>query len=146
MTATYLHNRLPSSPLGGTIPLTRLFPNASLFPLPPRVFGCTAFVQDHTPSLSKLAPRALKGVFVGYSRTQKGYRVYFPDTRCYITSADVTFHEDVPYFSSSTTPLRAPTSSPLVFPLFLPPPYRLLRGSLLHRLLCLLPCLPLMIV
>ena len=112
VTATYLHNRLPSSPLGGAIPLTRLFPNASLFPLPLRVFGCTTFVQDYTPSLSKLAPRALKGVFVGYSRTQKGYRVYFLDTRRYITSADVTFHEDVPYFSSSTTPLKAPISPP----------------------------------
>ena len=91
MTATYLHNRLPSSPLGGAIPLICLFPNASLFPLPPRVFGCTAFVQDYTPPL-----RALKGIFVGYSLTQKGYRVYFPDTRCYITSVDVTLHEDVP--------------------------------------------------
>ena len=112
MIATYLHNRLPSSPLEGPIPLTRLFPNASLFSLPPRVFGCTAFVQDYTPSPSKLAPRALKGVFVGYSRTQKGYHVYFPDTRRYITSDDVTFHEDVSYFSSSTTPLKAPISPP----------------------------------
>ena len=146
MTATYLHNWLPSSPLGGAILLTCLFPNASLFPLPLRVFGCTTFVQDYTPSLSKLAPRALKGVFVGYSRRQKGYHVYFPDTRRYITSTDVTFHEDVPYFYSSTTPLRAPISPPLVFPLFLPPPSHLLRGSLLHHLLCLLPCLPLMII
>ena len=72
MTATYLHNRLPSSPLGGAIPLTHLFLNASLFPLPPHVFVCTIFVQDYTPSLSKLAPCALKGVFVGYSSTQKG--------------------------------------------------------------------------
>ena len=118
MTSTYIHNRLPSSHLGGTILLTRLFPNYFLFPLPPCVFGCTAFVQDYTLSLSKLAPCTLKGVFVGYSRTQKGYRVYYPDTWRYITSADVTFHEDVPYFSSCTTPLRAPISSPLVFSLF----------------------------
>ena len=80
MTANYLHNRLPSSLLGGAILLTCLFPNASLFPLQHCVFGCTAFVQDYTPSLSKLAPRALKGVFVGYSRTPKGYHVYFLDT------------------------------------------------------------------
>ena len=38
---------------------------------------------------------------------QKGYHVYLPDMRRYITFADVTFHEDVPYFSLSTTPLRA---------------------------------------
>ena len=112
LTATYLHNRLPSSPLGGAILLTRLFPNASLFPLPPHVFECTAFVQDYTPSRSKLAPCALKGVFFGYSRTLKGYCVYFHDTQRYIIFADVTFHEDVPYFSSSTTPLKAPISPP----------------------------------
>ena len=78
LTATYLVNRLPSAALGGAVPLQRLTPTADIFSLPPRVFGCTAFVQDHTPGLSKLAPRARKGVFVGYSRTQKGYRIYFP--------------------------------------------------------------------
>ena len=56
MTTTYPYNWLPSSLLGGTIPLTRLFPNVSLFPLQPRVFGWIAFVQVYTPSLSKLAP------------------------------------------------------------------------------------------
>ena len=101
LTATYLVNRLPSAALGGAIPLQRLTPAADIFSLPPRVFGCTAFVQYHSPGLSKLAPRAQKGVFVGYSRTQKGYRVYFPDRRQYVTSADVTFHEDVPYFPST---------------------------------------------
>ena len=101
LTATYLVNRLLSAALGGAIPLQRLTPAADIFSLPPRVFGCTAFVQDHTPGLSKLAPRAQKSVFVGYSRTQKGYRVYFPDRHQYVTSADVTFHEDVPYFPST---------------------------------------------
>ena len=114
LTATYLVNRLPSAALGGAIPLQRLTPAADLFSLPPRVFGCTAFVQYHTPGLSKLAPRAQKGVFVGYSRTQKGYRVYFPERRQYITSADVTFHEDVPYFTST------PSSEDVSFPSLLP--------------------------
>ena len=117
MTATYLQNRLPSAPLGGAIPLHRLSPTSSLFSLPLRVFGCVAFVQDHSPSLSKLAPRALKGVFVGYSRTQKGYRVYFPDTRRYMTSADVTFHEDSPFFSPpSPSPTPTAASPPPGFP------------------------------
>ena len=60
---------LPSAPLGGAIPCYCLLPTSSLFSLPARVFGCITFVQDHSPSLSKLAPRCLKGVFVGYSRT-----------------------------------------------------------------------------
>ena len=75
LTATFLVNRLPSAALGGVVPITRLSPDAELFSLPPRVFGCTAFVHEHTPGLSKLAPRARKGVFVGYARTQKGYRI-----------------------------------------------------------------------
>ena len=117
MTATYLQNQLPSAPLGGPIPLHHLSPSSSLFSLPPRVFGCVAFVQDHSPSLSKLAPRALKGVFVGYSRTQKGYWVYFPDTHCYMTSTDVTFHEDSPFFSPpSPSPTPTAGSPPPGFP------------------------------
>ena len=145
MTATYLHNWLPSSPLGCVIPLTRLFPNASLFRLPLRVFGCTAFVQDYTPSLSKLAPRALKEVFVGYSRTHKAIvstslirdvillLLMSPSMKMFPTFLPLLL-------------LSKPLYLPLVFPLFLPPPCRLLRGSILHHLLCLLPCLPLMIV
>ena len=117
MTATYLQNRLPSAPLGGAIPLHHLSPSSSLFSIPPRVFGCVAFVQDHSPSLSKLAPRALKGVFVGYSRTQKGYRVYFPNTRRYMTSVDFTFHEDSPLFSPpSPSPTPTAASPPPGFP------------------------------
>ena len=114
LTATYLVNRLPSAALGGAIPLQRLTPAADIFSLPPRVFGCTAFVQDHSPGLSKLAPRAQKGVFVGYSRTQKGYRVYFPNRHQYVTSADVTFHEDVPYFTSTQS--GEDLSSPSILP------------------------------
>ena len=114
LTTTYLVNRLPSAALGGAIPLQRLTPAADLFSLPPRVFGCTAFVQDHTPGLSKLAPRAQKGVFVGYSQTQKGYCVYFPSRRQYATSADVTFHEDVPYFTSTQS--GEDLSSPSLLP------------------------------
>ena len=96
--------------------LPPLLPTSSLFSLPPRVFGCVSFVQDHSPSLSKLAPHALKGVFVGYSRTQKGYRVYFPDTRRYMSSADVTFHEDSPFFSPpSPSPTPTAASPPLGF-------------------------------
>lgn len=60
-----------SSPLGGEVPLHHLNPKGALFPLPSQVFGRLTFVQDHTPNKSKLAPHALKGIFVGYSRTQK---------------------------------------------------------------------------
>ena len=110
LTSVCLLNRLPSSPLGGEVPLHRLHPTRDLFVLPPRVFGCVAFVHDHTPNLSKLAPRSIKGVFVGYSRKQKGYRIYLPEQCKYVISADVTFFEDTRYFTSSSTPIFSPPS------------------------------------
>ena len=121
LTSAYLLNRLPSSPLGGEVPHRRLHPTRELFSLPPRVFGCVAFVHDHTPNLSKLSPRSIKGVFVGYSRTQKGYRVYLPDQRKYLVSADVTFFESTRYFSAapappSPIPPPPPTSCPAAPP------------------------------
>ena len=82
---------MPSSVLRGGIPHSILYPNKPLFVLPPRVFGCVAFVHNLTPGLDKLAPRATKCVFVGYSRTQKGHKCWNPQGCRYVVSADVTF-------------------------------------------------------
>ena len=80
LTGTFLVNRLQSTTLNGAILVQRLIPKVELFSLPPRVFECTAFVQEHTPRLSKLDPRALKGIFMVTLRIRKGYCVYFPST------------------------------------------------------------------
>ena len=99
--AAYLVNRMPSTPLGGEIPLRWLCPNKELFNLPPKVFGCTAYVQSLGLGLDKLNPRSIKCIFVGYSRTQEGYRYYHPPTHRYLVSADVTFFESKSYFEST---------------------------------------------
>lgn len=70
-TVAFLINLLPSFVLKGQIPYSVLCPSRSLFPIPPKIFGCTCFVQDVKPRVSKLDPRALKCVFLGYSRTQR---------------------------------------------------------------------------
>ena len=49
--------------LFGDIPLRRLCPNESLSHLPLRVFGCVCYVEDHSPGLDILAPRALKCLY-----------------------------------------------------------------------------------
>ncbi|KAH9694912.1 Integrase catalytic domain-containing protein [Citrus sinensis] len=57
-----------------------------------RAFGCPAYA--HT-SQGKLAPRALKGLFIGYPEGVKGYKIWCTDLsppRC-IISRDVTFNE-----------------------------------------------------
>ncbi|XP_049934544.1 retrovirus-related Pol polyprotein from transposon RE1 isoform X1 [Nymphaea colorata] len=137
LTACYLINRMPSSVLGDLIPISVLFPDRDLFSVPPRVFGCVAFVQLLGPGRDKLSPRAIKTIFVGYSRTQKGYRCYDPSTRRYYVSADVTFFESTSFFSPNGTQLRAPALNDEVqFPLPLmscPNPVDPRFGAVYHR-------------
>ena len=101
LTACYLINRMPSSVLHAQIPHSLLFPDQPLYFLPPRVFGCTCFVHILTPGQDKLSAKATKCIFLGYSLLHKGYRCYSPQTHRYFLSADVTFFEDSPFFSSS---------------------------------------------
>ena len=101
LTACYLINRMPSSVLHAQIPHSLLFLDQPLYFLLPRVFGCTCFVHILTPGQDKLSTKATKCIFLGYSRLQKGYRCYSPQTHRYFLSADVTFFEDSPFFSSS---------------------------------------------
>lgn len=88
LTACYLINRLPTSTLKFKTPieiLQQLYPMSRFFSsLPPKVFGCVAFVHDKDHHKSKLDPRSLKCVFLGYSPTQKGYKCFHPPTRKYL--------------------------------------------------------------
>ena len=93
---------MPSSVLHAQIPHSLLFPDQPLYFLPHRVFGCTCFVHILTPGKDKLSAKATKCIFLGYSRLQKGYRCYSPQTHRYFLSADVTFFKDSPFFFSSS--------------------------------------------
>jgi transposase InsO family protein len=97
MTATFVHNRLPTSanpnnasPFEmryGRVPDMRRL----------RPFGITAYVRVRT-HLTKIQPRALRGLFLGYGDDvsgQKGWRVYVPSKQRVFTSADVTFALDL---------------------------------------------------
>ena len=92
-TTCFLINRMPSSVLNCATPYHKLFPNNSLFPIDPKVFGCTCFVRDVCPQISKLDSKSLKYIFVGYSRVQIGYRCYCPPLRRYFVPTDVAFFE-----------------------------------------------------
>ena len=120
LTTCYLINRMPSSVLHDQIPHSLLFPDQSLYFLPPRVFGCTCFVHMFTPGQDKLSAKATKCIFLGYSRLQKGYRCYSPQIHRYFLSTDVTFFEDSPFSSSSESllvieVLSLPIISPTIF-------------------------------
>ncbi|RVW66051.1 Retrovirus-related Pol polyprotein from transposon TNT 1-94 [Vitis vinifera] len=77
----YLINRVPSSSINFQTPLQALT-NVVVAPtvpnLPPRVFGCVAFVHLHKHQRTKLTSHALQCVFVGYALHKKGYRCYHP--------------------------------------------------------------------
>ena len=68
LAACYLINRMPSSVLHDQIPHSILLLIQPLFYLPPRVFGCVCFVHILTPGQDKLSIKAMKSVFLGYSR------------------------------------------------------------------------------
>ena len=99
------------------IPHSVLLPNQPLICLPPRVFDCVCFVHILTPKQDKLSIKATKCFFLGYSRLQRGYHRYSPDTNRYFNSADVTFFEYSSFFSSATRPsVPDVLSIPLVLP------------------------------
>ncbi|KAJ9682081.1 hypothetical protein PVL29_018120 [Vitis rotundifolia] len=110
---------MPSSVLHDQIPHSLLFPDQPLYFLPPRVFGCTCFVHILTPGQDKLSAKAMKCLFVGYSRLQKDYRCYSFETHRYFISADVIFFEDSPFFSTTSESL--PVSEVLPIPIVSPP-------------------------
>ncbi|XP_019184808.1 PREDICTED: uncharacterized protein LOC109179764 [Ipomoea nil] len=114
----YLINRMPSSVLHGKIPYNILFPQEPLHKLPLRVFGCTCFVRDITPGRDKLSPKSLKCIFVGYSRVQKGFRCYCPETQRFYVSPNVTFFEYTPFFSSDSIRVVDPFPDVLPVPSF----------------------------
>ncbi|RVW22242.1 Retrovirus-related Pol polyprotein from transposon TNT 1-94 [Vitis vinifera] len=124
LTACYLINRMPSFVLHDQIPHSLLFPDQPLYFLPPRVFGCTCFVHILTLGQDKLSAKAMKCLFLGYSRLQKGYRCYSLETHRYFISADVTFFEDSPFFSTTSESL--PISEVLPIPIVSPPDAMLL--------------------
>ena len=108
---------MSSSVLHDQIPHSILLPTQPLFYLPPRVFGCVCFVHILTLGQDKLSVKVTKCVFLGYSRLQRGYCCYSPDTNRYFISADVTFFENSSFFSSAARPsVPDVLSIPLVLP------------------------------
>ncbi|KAL0539985.1 hypothetical protein IC582_024207 [Cucumis melo] len=90
-TTCFLINRMPSSILNGEIPYLVTFPTKSLFPIALKIFGCVCFVRDVRPHHTKLDPKSLKYIFLGYSRVQKRYRCYCPTLKRYLVSFNIAF-------------------------------------------------------
>ena len=59
----------------------------------------------------KLDPSRKKGIFLGYSKSSKAYRIYFPCYKKIDISRDVTFDEDTAYNKSRKRPAEEPKES-----------------------------------
>ncbi|SGY12350.1 BQ5605_C011g06477 [Microbotryum silenes-dioicae] len=73
-------------------------------------FGSTAFVHVPKERRSKLAPRSIQGVFIGYSG-EYNYRVWVQSSKQVYVSRHVTFHETPSVVTSSQD--RADASDPV---------------------------------
>lgn len=85
-TANYLANRSVNSAIENKTPFEKwVLRKPCLNHLHP--FGSKAFILKKGPRGHKFAPKAIPGMFVGYSDTSKAYRVYVPNKT--FISADV---------------------------------------------------------
>ena len=96
--------------------------NNPLFPIDPKVFGCICFVRDVRSQVSKLDPKSLKCIFVGYSRVKKGYRCYCPTFPRYFVSSNVALFEIIPISISFTFTSQGEDDDLLVYAISPPTP------------------------
>ncbi|CAL2278094.1 unnamed protein product [Prunus armeniaca] len=120
LTTLYLINRLPFTSF-------HLSPFELLFHSKPNYhslknFGCQCFPWLKPYSPSKLHPKSLSCVFLGYSLNHSGYRCLDPVTNRLYVSRHVTFHESIfPFHATISSSFSDSISSyfpiiPLTFP------------------------------
>ncbi|CAL9026883.1 unnamed protein product, partial [Prunus brigantina] len=115
LSAAYLINRTPSRVLDFKTPHDVFGDHVSpvsVSKLPPKVFGCVAYVHVYSHQRSKLDPCALRCVFIGYSSTQKGYKCYHPPTQKSLGLENDVF-EDAALGKETTCRTEASDRSPI---------------------------------
>lgn len=108
--AVYLINMIPTTVLQGKSPHEMFYgTKPQLNHL--KVFGCLCFVSI-LPRSDKFAPRAKKGVCMGYAETQKGYRILDLESNTFQVSRDVTFiEEEFPFKTKLNSQQLKPSES-----------------------------------
>lgn len=116
--AVYLYNRLPHRSINGQSPLEALTSHPFTSTTHLRPFGSKAFVHipvEARTAGSKLMPRALEGILVGYTYSSKIFRIYIPSKRSVIVSRQVVFsplNQGEVSLDIDTLNQKSPTNSP----------------------------------
>ena len=92
-TACYILNRVSIRPIAKKTPY-ELWRNRKPTIAHFKVFGVKCFVLDEGPKVTKFDSKSQEGIFVGYSKTSKGYRVYLSKTKIVVESMHVKFDEN----------------------------------------------------
>ena len=88
----YIKNRCPSSSIRNKTPFEMWhghIPSVNHF----RVFGSTCYALIPKGQRNKLGARSRKCIFLGYSNTSKGYRLYDEANKKFVIARDVIFLE-----------------------------------------------------
>ena len=91
--AYYLINITHSTPLRFDV-LEKVWTGKEISYNQLKVFGCKAFILVPKEQRSKLDDKALPCIFIGYGNEEFNYKFWNPETRKFIRSRDVVFHED----------------------------------------------------
>jgi hypothetical protein len=92
-TIVYVQNKLSHSALGFKTP-EEMFSGKKPEVSHLKIFGCSMFVHIPKEKRTKLDPLGKKGIFVGYCKVSKAFKIYIPGYHHIEISKDVTFDED----------------------------------------------------
>jgi len=116
--ATYLINRLPTTPLDIS-PLEKLYNHTPDFSSL-KIFGCACFPFLCPFNHHKLNFRSKRCVFIGYSNSHQGFKCLDTSTSKVFVSRHMIFDERIfPFAHSNATPTQPPSSSHATLPLSL---------------------------
>ena len=106
-TTVYVQNHTPHRVLENKT-LEEVFSGKKLEVSHLRIFDCPMYIHIPKEKRTKLDPSGKKGQFVGYSKSSKAYRIYFPGYKKIEISRDVTFDEDTAYNKCKKRPVEDP--------------------------------------
>ena len=112
-TAVYVQSRTPHRVLKNNTP-KEVFSGKKPEVIHLRIFGYPIYIHIPKEKRTKLDPSGKKGIFVGYSKSLKAYRINFLGFKKIDISRDVTFDEDSAYNKSKKRPTEEPEEAPRI--------------------------------